>query len=786
MSLVLLVMPILATVFPNCITSSKLTKEAQTMITRTIPSRIPPSGPAHGIKFPISRMLKLSSIFVAIMGMISISSVGGEIPACSLAFLASPSGWVCTPQEPVSLTLSRTGSSERAELQIVAVDFHGNVVFSKKEVMEKGSASKHIRLDIGRPGYFTVTATLSGTNGNGRLGEATHPLAIIPSATTISNDRNPFGVNFHLTRISVAEAERELNMARRIGFGWGRGMLFDWSDLQAPPDFKNPKCFAQWDSWAALVKKAGLSCLASVYYMPKWASGAPANSDYIVWNRCPPDDLTPLTNFCEAMARNFPFVKYWEVGNECDMELFWRGRWKNFLAGDDIKIINDYVDFLAAASTGFRQGNPSARILFVGITGAGVDGATYRPFVEQSFKRGAGRYIDIMNTHYSKNLPELRAIMKKTGNGSMPVWITEAGGTSAGTGGDRAQIVQDITQAVVQLASGAERIFKYDFRNDGEAPLDTESNFGLVRRDFSPKPAYVAYATLIRLMADATFKKELNITTQTDHGWLRGYEFSSPSQASSLNCIWLNDAGKGIATLRTPAQKLVMIDLMGNASELETRGGTVRVETDGLPFFILGPLSGNEGKIKYPADELVRTIAVPLSNPSFESEPSGGSPFPGWASTFGNDCKLTRIEDRSSAHGGSWAASIHVPPPGRQDGAFPCVSQGLDCGLLRPTLNQNEYLKVRLEGWVKCTGVTGRGVTMCHSFYDKTGARMPWTETSYRPGTYNWRHLKLDGIALPAEATRMAVELYMASATYGQVEWDDLSMFIEIWRKTTK
>ena len=43
------------------------------------------------------------------------------------------------------------------------------------------------------------------------------------------------------------------------------------------------------------------------------------------------------------------------------------------------------------------------------------------------------------------------------------------------------------------LAAGVERVYFYDFHSDGDNPSEREDNFGIVRWNYEPKPAYYAY-----------------------------------------------------------------------------------------------------------------------------------------------------------------------------------------------------------------------------------------------------------------------------------------------------
>jgi hypothetical protein len=51
----------------------------------------------------------------------------------------------------------------------------------------------------------------------------------------------------------------------------------------------------------------------------------------------------------------------------------------------------------------------------------------------------------------------------------------------------------------------------YDFRNDGTDPMYNEANFGVVRRDFSPKPAYLALRTVATQLPGARDCRQVDL-----------------------------------------------------------------------------------------------------------------------------------------------------------------------------------------------------------------------------------------------------------------------------------
>ena len=92
-----------------------------------------------------------------------------------------------------------------------------------------------------------------------------------------------------------------------------------------------------------------------------------------------------------------------------------------------------------------------------------------------------------------------------------PVWLTEMGWAThtphhvlrqdfaATTPRTQAELIT--RSYLCSIVSGVEpRTFWDNFRNDGEDPIYFEHQMGIVHHDFTPKPAYVAYATLTRLL----------------------------------------------------------------------------------------------------------------------------------------------------------------------------------------------------------------------------------------------------------------------------------------------
>ncbi len=636
---------------------------------------------------------------------------------------------VFEPGEEIGFRIKTT---EKENLSIKVTNIQEKVVFESR-------GQEKVSFHLQERGFFRIKVVLK--NGEKVVAEAGKTFAILPRSAEIPNDLNPFGVNFHLTRIPLAEAEREISLARRAGFGWGRGMLFDWYDMPAPRGGSYAEHFKTYDGLLVLLKQSGLSVVGGIYYFPRWASGAPKDGDFLVWSRILPEDMKQVTLFCEAYGRYCrDLVRYWEVGNEVDADLFWKGRYSHFMDGNDEDIIRDYVDFLRAAGEGFRAGNSSAQILFAGLTGP--EGGTYRPFLDTALKVGAGPLFKIMNAHYGSSIDRIRELFKKNGVPDRPVWITEIGGPSNRTiEGERKQIFYDITQSVIQLASGGQRIFKYDLRDDGENGGNSEDNYGLVYRDFSPKPSYAAYATLIRLLAGTAFRRELNVVKECDRGWLQGYEFHSLRDKKPLHVLWVNNAKKSLVTLSTPNSALRTIDIMGNERTLAADKGKVSFTIDELPFFIQGAIQDKPGRPEYPVAREVRSVVlvkekscIPIVVRQKEAD---------WKSFF-----TRRVLKKDF-----------------------------------PLAGKDHFLTVSAEARVGIRGVDGRGASLVCSFYGIDGKRISWRETPFRVGTRAKTLWQTGESEIPPGTEWITVDLYLSPGSVGEIWMEDVKVLGHIWQK---
>jgi hypothetical protein len=150
-------------------------------------------------------------------------------------------------------------------------------------------------------------------------------------------------------------------------------------------------------------------------------------------------------------------------------------------------------------------------------------------YLEQLYAAGAGSYFDVGNVHpYTGvadptlcwdeagtnrravdafcGIDEVRAVMVANGDADKPLWLTEFGWSTSATdfGVTEVQQAEFLTKALVALEDRpyVEVAFIYNFRNTfwlHDEPSQWEANVGLLRTDFSPKPAFTALQRYLRL-----------------------------------------------------------------------------------------------------------------------------------------------------------------------------------------------------------------------------------------------------------------------------------------------
>jgi hypothetical protein len=312
---------------------------------------------------------------------------------------------------------------------------------------------------------------------------------------------SPFGVleflhwDFQWANYKYADEEdlkKSLALMKEAGVSWVR-MDFLWQDIE-PKD--EEFVFEKYDRIVELAYQNGINILGLFDYNSGW--DAPSGK----WN-CPPKDNKLFADYAVHVIRRYKNkIKYWEVWNEPDSATYWSIQ-------DGLK---SYCALLKEVYIAAKKEDPGCMILNGGFAN-GISS------VNKLYENGAKDYFDIMNIHvfpypYGKNAIKAATnyakitykIMTKNGDSHKKIWITEIGcpGVKKGiktqnwwmgknpTEGEQAQWVKEVYTELLK-DKNVEKVFWAFFRDCDRHWCDGVDYFGLIRWDFSRKPAFEAY-----------------------------------------------------------------------------------------------------------------------------------------------------------------------------------------------------------------------------------------------------------------------------------------------------
>jgi hypothetical protein len=300
-----------------------------------------------------------------------------------------------------------------------------------------------------------------------------------------------FGMGAYLGRYHGHELQEMARKAKESGVKWTRED-FEWG-LMEPKKGRYYWAFA--DSVVQIAMKNGISVYAIVAYWPSWTKEYTREGieDYLV--------------FLKALVNRYKKdIHQWEIWNEPNI-FFWQGPEEM------------YAELLMKSYITIKDADPSAQVL--GLSTSGIDFG----FIQRMQDLQAP--FDVLTIHpYRSKLDETEFIreLKKAydmvtlpGGRRRPVWITEMGWTTYTPHNSWVQEgflptpLREQAELIVRtylscIISGADpKVFWYDLRNDGTDPLNFEDNIGIMYRDFTPKPAYIAYSTMTRTLRSMKF-----------------------------------------------------------------------------------------------------------------------------------------------------------------------------------------------------------------------------------------------------------------------------------------
>ncbi|MFC9660440.1 beta-xylosidase [Nocardia sp. NPDC127606] len=318
-----------------------------------------------------------------------------------------------------------------------------------------------------------------------------------PTTSTVLDERvNETGLGIagghSWLKLSTGELDRQMSGVVDAGATWIR-MDLDWSLIEHD---RGRKDWSMTDRVVRSARAHGLHVLAILTYSPPWARQDPGPGG----NKVAPYPALFGQFVADAVERYRDQIKHWEVWNEPNVTSFFA----------PLPHVGLYAQLLHQAATAVRTRQPGGQVLVGGLAPAADNGRDIAPstFIERLYDLGSALDFDAVAVHpYSypelpsspsrdnafQNLTRLRAIMDARGDTSKRLWPTEFGAPT-GTG---ARAVDEQTQAEI-LGGGLDLmaampnigpVFVYSLIDAGDDRQNLEDNFGMLRRDYSAKPA---------------------------------------------------------------------------------------------------------------------------------------------------------------------------------------------------------------------------------------------------------------------------------------------------------
>lgn len=382
-------------------------------------------------------------------------------------------------------------------------------------------------------GYDTLIVNLS-TYQSGQPLETSPPIGVgvVPNPQPLTSS-DALGINANLTM----EASDPSVLAHRMqlmadaGLGWYR-LEFDGQTMA------NPTEVDPWTATNAMVRAAQQANLSILGLLTAWPPGedpfganakvsfAQALSDESQWVQSVVNEYRPGGTLADAQGWGSSYgISAWELWNEPTTVAYWPGT------------AQQYAEYAQTVAQAINTVDPGATILAYADQPATLlqtDNPPAFNALSVHYYPGASGPNNPTDSVYGV-VTNIQNVVAASPEPSTPLWITETGWST-----DSVSVVTqaeyEVRAAVEALTQGVQKVFFFTQSYPG-------SGFGIEHGDMSPKPAYVAIATLARRIAGFTPEGSATLNGNTTvELWQNGF--------NTLAILW---SGHGTGTLTLPS-----------------------------------------------------------------------------------------------------------------------------------------------------------------------------------------------------------------------------------------
>jgi Glycosyl hydrolase catalytic core len=492
-----------------------------------------------------------------VMALVLVRTLGGcAWGAEGLVVEQARLGNVFSSHEVVQIPVQSVG--DRVDWRVE--DFSGTTVAEGTAWLSHGYAVIEPRL--GRIGYFELE--LEAWQDNAPLASAETAFAVIAPPNATPPEESPFGVATHFAQ----GWDRDVfPLIARAGIDHIRDEQY-WSTVEPEAGrFVFPNDYR---AYMAEARSHGLVPLIIMSY---------ANDNY-------DEGLTPYTDAGLTGYARYGRAILEEYGDQIRVLEVWNeynGSFADGPAAQDRAV--HYTKMLEQAYREIKAVRPEVRVL----GGAAVHIAL--PYLEEVFRLGGLEYMDGVVVHpygrepegLGRELAALNELIERYSGGvRKSIWVTEFGRWDHSPWGRRRSASYLVRTATVLLSENVERMYWYlmrdylDFETMGLV-RDVDSPFGR----YTPAPAYVAYANVIRQLAGARYVRREPTDPRTHvYVFERGGEEIRVSWSTAPSSRVDFEAGS----------PLTVVDIVGDERTVPPADGAVSLMLTEDPVYLKGPV----------------------------------------------------------------------------------------------------------------------------------------------------------------------------------------------------
>ncbi|MHC4494981.1 MAG: cellulase family glycosylhydrolase [Planctomycetota bacterium] len=296
-----------------------------------------------------------------------------------------------------------------------------------------------------------------------------------------------------------------------------------------------------------------------------------------------------FADFAEAAAKRYAGKGVlWEIWNEPNIKHFW----------DPQPSVADYCKLVEKTAPRIRKADPK------GLVVAGATSQIPLGWIEDCFKKGLLKWIDVLSVHpYRSEPPEtavkdyvaLRQLIARYAPQGKRVPIISGEWGYSNLNWDKSRLSEQeqaeylARMFLVNLYQGVDVSIWYDWKNDGTDPNEREHQFGTVRSDLNPKAAYLAAKVLSSTLAGYSVEGRLNLGNDND------FALRLTKSGREAIAFWTK-ADKHIVTLPVEPTEVTLVGIYGGKVVINWKTEKLKLRALKSPQYLLIKPKAKKGR----------------------------------------------------------------------------------------------------------------------------------------------------------------------------------------------